>query len=135
MAAFQRLRRRSGVVIDEYGSVRGLITVADILEEIVGEFTTAPKQDTRHIHFEADGSVLIDARIPVDSLNRRLQWDLPADAARTLSGLIVSQLEHLPAAGEHLEIDGYRMDIKEVRDNVVRKVRIVAPPEVAEETE
>ncbi len=135
LAAFQRLQRRSGVVIDEYGSVRGLITVADILEEIVGEFTTAPKQDTRHIHFDADGSIVIDARIPVHSLNRRLQWDLPADAARTLSGLIVSQLEHLPEVGEHLEIDGYRMHIKEVRDNVVRKVRIVAPPEVVEETE
>lgn len=127
LAAFQRLKRRSGVVIDEYGSVRGLITVADILEEIVGEFTTAPKQDTRHIHFEADGSVTIDGRIPVHSLNRRLDWDLPTDAARTLSGLIVSQLEHLPSADEKLVIDGYQMHIQEVRDNVVRKVRIVAP--------
>lgn len=131
LVAFQRLQRRSGLVIDEYGSIRGLVTVADILEEIVGEFTTAPKQDTRHIHFEADGSVLIDGRIPVHSLNRRLQWDLPADAARTLSGLIVSVLEHLPEPGVDLVLDGYRMQILEVRDNVVRKVRIVAPPEDA----
>ena len=124
---FQRQQRRSGLVIDEYGSLQGLVTVVDIVEEIVGEFATAPKQDTRHIHFEDDGSVVIDGRIPVHSLNRRLQWDLPADAARTLSGLIVRVLEHLPTPGETLEINGYRMHVQLVRDNVVRKVHVVAP--------
>jgi Mg2+/Co2+ transporter CorB len=127
LVAFQRQQRRSGLVIDEYGSLQGLVTVADILEEIVGEFTTAPKQDTRHVHFDSDGSVLIDGRIPVHSMNRRLQWDLPTEAARTLSGLIVAVLEHLPKAGESLEIDGYQMHIELVRDNVVRRVRVVAP--------
>jgi Mg2+/Co2+ transporter CorB len=127
LVAFQRQQRRSALVIDEYGSLQGLVTVADILEEIVGEFTTAPKQDTRHIHFESDGSLLIDGRIPVHSLNRRLQWELPTEAARTLSGLIVAMLEHLPTPGESLEIDGYQMEIQEVRDNVVRRVRVVAP--------
>lgn len=127
LVAFQRQQRRSGLVIDEYGSLQGLVTVADILEEIVGEFTTAPKQDTRHIHFEADGSLMIDGRIPVHSLNRRLQWELPTEAARTLSGLIVAILEHLPTPGESLEIDGYQMHIEVVKDNVVRRVRVVAP--------
>lgn len=125
LVAFQRQQRRSGLVIDEYGSLQGLVTVADILEEIVGEFTTAPKQDTRHIHFEADGSLMIDGRIPVHSLNRRLQWELPTEAARTLSGLIVAVLEHLPTPGESLEIDGYQMHIEVVKDNVVRRVRVI----------
>lgn len=127
LVAFQRQQRRSGLVIDEYGSIRGLVTVADILEEIVGEFTTAPKQDSRQIHHQPDGSVRIDGRIPVHSLNRRLQWDLPADAARTLSGLIVSELEQLPKPGETLDIDGYRMRVVEVRDNVIREVHVTAP--------
>lgn len=121
---FQRLKRRMALVVDEYGDLVGLITVADILEEIVGDFTTTPGEDTRWIHHEGAGVVMVDGRIPVHSLNRRLEWDLPTDAARTLSGLIVNELEQLPSAGDELEVDGYRMKVEEVRDNVVRKVRI-----------
>ncbi|MCB1635733.1 MAG: hypothetical protein KDI51_14170, partial [Xanthomonadales bacterium] len=87
-------------------------------------FTTTPGEDTRWIHHDRDGVVRVDGRIPVHSLNRRLEWDLPTDAARTLSGLIVNELEELPSTGDELSIEGYQMKVEEVRDNVVRKVRI-----------
>lgn len=128
---FQRLKRRMALVVDEYGDLVGLITVADILEEIVGDFTTTPGEDTRWIHHEAKGVVMVDGRIPVHSLNRRLEWALPTDNARTLSGLIVNELEALPNEGDELELGGYWMRVEEVRDNVVRKVRVemLAPDE------
>ena len=121
---FQRQQRRMALVVDEYGDLVGLITVADILEEIVGDFTTTPGEDTRRIHHETNGDVMVDGRIPVHSLNRRLEWDLPTDSARTFSGLIVSTLEDLPTEGTELTVDRYWMRIEQVTDNVVRRVRV-----------
>jgi Mg2+/Co2+ transporter CorB len=121
---FQRVKRRLALVVNEYGDLVGLITLADILEEIVGEFTTTPGEDSRWIHHEPDGSLLVDGRIPVHSLNRRQEWALPTDTARTLNGLIVSQLEELPEEGDELTIGELRMRVEQVKDNVVRKVRI-----------
>jgi len=121
---FQRQQRRMALVVDEYGDLVGLITVADILEEIVGDFTTTPGEDTRRIHHEPNGEVVVDGRIPVHSLNRRLEWDLPTDSARTFSGLIVSVLEDLPKEGAEVSVGLYRMRIELVTDNVVRRVRV-----------
>ncbi|MFN3841735.1 MAG: HlyC/CorC family transporter [Rehaibacterium terrae] len=124
LVEFQRQRRRLALVVDEYGDLVGLITLADILEEIVGEFTTEPKANTRRIEHQPDGSVLVDGRIAVHSLNRRLGWELPTEDANTLSGLIVSRLETLPQPGDELEIEGLHMRLELVRDNVIRLVRI-----------
>lgn len=121
---FQRQQRRMALVVDEYGDLVGLITVADILEEIVGDFTTTPGEDTRRIHHEPNGEVVVDGRIPVHSLNRRLEWNLPTDSARTFSGLIVSVLEDLPTEGAELMLGEYRMRIELVTENVVRRVRV-----------
>lgn len=127
LSEFQRQRRRLALVVNEYGEIVGLVTLADILEEIVGEFTSEPKQNSRRIEHQADGSILVDGRIAVHSLNRRLDFDLPTEDANTLSGLIVSHLESLPAAGTELSIDGYRMRVEHVEGNVVKRVRVQPP--------
>lgn len=132
---FQRQQRRSGLVVDEYGDIVGLITLADILEEIVGEFTSAPSHSIRKIERLADGSVLVDGRISLHSLNRRMGWELPTDSANTLSGLIVEQLESLPTAGQQAIVCGLSMRFETVEDNVVRLVRIEPPARTAEDTD
>lgn len=133
LVEFQRQQRRSALVVDEYGEILGLVTLADILEEIVGEFTTAPRKTGRRVEPQPDGSVLVDGRIAVHSLNRRLGWELPTDDANTLSGLIVSTLEALPTAGAQTEIEGFVMRLEEVRDNVIRLVRVIPPGPPEEE--
>jgi Mg2+/Co2+ transporter CorB len=132
LVEFQRLQRRSALIVDEYGDIQGLVTLADILEEIVGDFTTAPKQTSRRVEKQADGSLLVDGRIAIHSLNRRLDWELPTDDANTLSGLIVNRLEDLPNAGDELEIDGFRMRLEQVKDHVIRLVRVI-PPQPSED--
>lgn len=132
---FQRQQRRSGLVVDEYGDIVGLITLADILEEIVGEFTSAPSHSIRKIERLADGSVLVDGRISLHSLNRRMGWELPTDSANTLSGLIVEQLESLPAPGQQAIVCGLSMRFETVEDNVVRLVRIEPPPRTGGDTD
>src|SRR3546814_1064692 len=101
-----------------------MVTMADILEEIVGEFTTTPSHDTRHVHHEPDGTLLIDGRIAVHSLNRRLDWNLPTDDARTLSGLLVHHNEALPEAGAEFEIEGFRMRSEEHTSELQSLMRI-----------
>ena len=97
---FQRNRRRLGFVVDEYGDIQGFVTLEDILEEIVGEFTTDPATVThKHVHREAPGVFIINASATIRALNRSLGWQLPTDGPKTLNGLLVEQLETLPEAG------------------------------------
>lgn len=127
MLEFQRVKRRVGLVVDEYGDIVGLITLPDLLEEIVGDFVSAPDQTARRIQHDPDGSLLIDGRSPLHTLNRQLDWDLPTDEFSTLNGLIVARMEALPVAGAELEIEGLRMRIEAIGDNVVQRVRVFPP--------
>jgi Mg2+/Co2+ transporter CorB len=121
---FQRNRRRLAFVVDEYGDIQGFVTLEDILEEIVGEFTTDPATIThKHVHREAAGVFIINASATVRALNRSLGWQLPTDGPKTLNGLLVEQLETLPDTGESVTIGEYQFEVLQTGENTVRTVR------------
>ena len=128
---FQDRERRLALVVDEYGDIQGLITLDDILEEIVGEFTTEPKQRTRSISKRKDGTYVVDGGETIRHINRRLNWDLPTGGARTLNGLLTELLEAIPESGTSVEIEGLTMTIIKIHDNAIKtvEVRITEPTE------
>jgi len=121
---FQRLKRRIGLVVDEYGDIQGLVTLEDILEEIVGEFTTDPDALSLDIHPQGDNTFLVDGSITVRELNRTMQWHLPTDGPKTLNGLILDYLEVIPEVGTSFLLDGYPLEIVQMANKAVRIVRI-----------
>lgn len=122
---FQRQRRRLGFVVDEYGEVRGLITLEDLLEEIVGEFTTDPAAaGHRSVLREPDGSFLVAGSASIRSINRAMKWKLPTDGPKTLSGLIVEHLETIPEQGTSLRIGDYVIEVVATAENTVRTARV-----------
>lgn len=128
---FQGSKRRVGLVVDEYGDIQGLVTLEDILEEIVGEFTSDPNATHRDIFRDANGSYIVHGNMNVRALNRLMKWSLPIDGAKTLSGLIVEFLETIPEPGTGLKIAGLAMEIVKISDNTVRTVRVFPPAEGA----
>ncbi|MGB5458112.1 MAG: HlyC/CorC family transporter [Gammaproteobacteria bacterium] len=121
---FQKNRRRSGLVVDEYGSIHGLVTLEDILEEIVGQFTTDSSIRNAGIHPQDDGSYLIDGSTHIREINRVLSWELPTDGPKTLNGLILEHLEMIPAPGTSLLIANYPIEITRTDNNAVQTARI-----------
>jgi Mg2+/Co2+ transporter CorB len=121
---FRRLRRRIAFVVDEYGDLQGLVTLEDILEEVVGEFTTQPPPQLARISRHADGSYVVPGALALREINRTLGWNLPTDGPRTLSGLIVEQLEAIPEAGASLTVGKHVIEVLQVADNAVRTARI-----------
>jgi Mg2+/Co2+ transporter CorB len=128
---FKRDRRRIALVVDEYGDIQGLVTLEDILEEIVGEFTSAPATLHKDIHREPDGSYVVNGAINARVLNRTLGWKLPTDGPRTLNGLIVEYLETLPQAGTTLRLGDLTIEILQIVDNSVKTARIRPIPAAA----
>ena len=121
---FQRTKKRLGFVVDEYGTIQGLVTLADILEEIVGEFTTDLQTYSADITRQDDGSFIIDGSATLREINRELKWDLPASGPKTLNGLILEQLETMPEPGTTLKLGKFTLEITQVTDNAVKSVRV-----------
>ena len=121
---FQRQRRRMAFVVDEYGDVQGLVTLEDLLEEIVGEFTSDTSILHKDVHRERSDSFVVNASASVRTLNRKMGWSLPTTGPRTLNGLIVEQLETIPTPGQRLRIGDYSLEILQVTDNAVKTVRM-----------
>ena len=123
--SFQKNKKTVAVIIDEYGSVKGLVTIKDVLEEIVGELATDIDRETVEIMEQKDGSYLIDASIPLRELNKKLNWQLPINGAKTLNGLIIDQVETIPENNIKIEIENYSIETVLIRNNMIKIARVL----------
>lgn len=121
---FQREKRRIGLAVNEYGDIQGLVTLEDILEEIVGEFTTDPATSIAEVHPNPDGSFVVEGTASIRNLNRLMHWELPTDGPKTFNGLILEHMEAIPEPGTSLLIAGYPIEIMQVAENSVKSARI-----------
>ncbi|WP_426417204.1 HlyC/CorC family transporter [Aestuariirhabdus sp. LZHN29] len=124
MFNFQKEKHRMGFVVDEYGDVQGMITLDDILEEIVGEFTTDVADINQDITPRSDGSFYIDGTATIREINKTLDWDLPSDGPKTLNGLIVEQLESIPENNICLSVNEYRIETVLIKDNMIKTANV-----------
>ncbi len=124
MQFFRDNRQKFGLVVDEYGEIEGLVTLEDIVEEIIGKFTTGLPGASHDLDWAADGSVLVDGMTPLRELNRQLEVELPAGGPRTLNGLILEHLQDIPESGVSLRIGGIALEIVQTQDRKVKTVRL-----------
>jgi Mg2+/Co2+ transporter CorB len=126
---FQRRERRMGLVVDEYGDIQGLVTLDDILEEIVGEYTAESRAKTRDIRLLDDGNYLVNGGVAIRTLNRKQDWQLPEHDASTLNGLLLEELGDIPSGKASIRIGPHIMTVVEIRDNMISRV-LVKPERV-----
>jgi Mg2+/Co2+ transporter CorB len=124
MVKFKAEKIRIGLVVDEYGDVQGLVTMDDLLQEIVGEIIT----DDSMVRIQSDGSYLVDANITIRELNRSMQWDLPTEGPKTLNGLIVEFMETIPEAGTSIKLNGYALEVLKRDEMSVKLVKFLRKP-------
>ncbi|WP_312985281.1 HlyC/CorC family transporter [Atlantibacter sp.] len=123
---FQRNKKKVGLVVDEYGDIQGLVTVEDILEEIVGDFTTSMSPTlAEEVTPQNDGSVIIEGGANIREINKAFNWHLPEEEARTINGMLLEVLEEIPANGTRVRIAQYDVDILDVQENMIRQVRVI----------
>ena len=132
---FQENQRHMGLVVDEYGEILGLVTMKDILEEIVGEFTSAAIGSSAHFHKEADGSVIADGTCSLRVLNRKAGFAFPLDGPKTINGLLLEQLEDIPESGTSLIVSEHPIEILQVQNRMVKVVKILPKVAIPEEKE
>jgi len=125
---FQQQKQRIGMVVDEYGDIQGIVTIEDIIEEIIGEFTTDLANTNIDIHPQGDDTYLIDGGAHIRLINRQLGWDLPQDGPKTLNGLITEYLETIPESNICVVINGYRIEIVQIQDNMIRTAKLIEAP-------
>ena len=128
---FQENHQRIALVVDEYGELQGLVTLEDIIEEIIGEFTTTAPAGPSAFRWALDGSVLVEGTAPLRELNRKLGLTLPLDGPKTLNGLILEHLQDIPESGVSVKIADVPMEILQTQDRVIRTVRLFRPHEPA----
>jgi len=131
---FQQKKQRLALVVNEYGSILGLITLQDVLEEVIGEFTTDPSDSSPDIQKKADGSLSISGNITIRELNRSLNLTLPTSGPKTLNGLILEYLESIPEQGTSLKLYDHPMEIVQVEGNAVKLVKMQANKAVQKTT-
>lgn len=125
LVKFQRNKKKVGLVVDEYGDIQGLVTVEDILEEIVGDFTTSMSPTlAEEVTPQNDGSVIIEGSANVRELNKAFNWTLPEDDARTVNGMLLEEIQEIPAIGTRIRLGQYDIDILDVQDNMIKQVRV-----------
>lgn len=133
---FQHAKERLGLVVDEYGDIQGLVTLEDILEEIVGDFTTTmTPTPSEEVTLQPDGSYLVDGSASIRDVNKEMSWELPTDGPKTLNGLIIEHLEDIPQNNISVRIAGYPVEIVEVSNNRIKIVRVLPEFFVSETTE
>jgi len=121
---FQREKRRIGLVVDEYGDLQGLVTFADLLEEIVGEFVTDPLDELDDVQDMGDGTYLVNGNASIRDLVRTMKWDLPTDGPKTFNGLLLEHLESIPETGISVMISGYPIEILQTQHNMVKVAKV-----------
>ncbi|HDL7722531.1 TPA: HlyC/CorC family transporter [Yersinia enterocolitica] len=124
LVKFQRNKEKVGMIVDEYGDIQGLVTVEDILEEIVGDFTTSMFPSlAEEVNPQSDGSVLIDGSANVRELNKAFNWSLPIEA-RTINGMLLEELEEIPQVDAQVRVGNYLIDVLDVQENMIKRVRV-----------
>ncbi len=124
LVKFQRNKEKVGMIVDEYGDIQGLVTVEDILEEIVGDFTTSMSPSlAEEVNPQSDGSVLIDGSANVRELNKAFNWSLPIEA-RTINGMLLEELEDIPQINAQVRVGNYLIDVLDVQENMIKRVRV-----------
>ena len=134
LANFQSSGRRVGLIVDEYGDIEGIITLRSILEIIVGEITTE-SIEKMDIMPQADGSYLVDGSMMIREVNRRLKWELPTEGPKTLSGLILEEIQTIPDTNVGLTIENYRIETVLIKDNVIKLAKVEVIEEIIEQNE